>query len=674
MKMNAEPVQWSEEKQKHLQEQLIEGWSEDTWELAGLKGTKWYLRFSLTSPSLKTELKYALWYKFASGEWDMKKRQDVISACFPVLVTWLNQAAPALPSLLGKPLEYWEWSLRCYLIETSQLKQPRQKYLRANQEYVEYVGEDPHISLLRQCYKTIADAYDDRKETEKDCWDMRKMGLALVPTRSDFYLNFTSISQPWLKHLTKQFMQYNLAVHSPGACCQKLAMINSFSQFLTQHAPHCCISDIDRALIVRYISFLQQRQLSVSSRNQILVQLRMFLESCAHRLQVPGLTKEQLIFDDDLAHEPEARSREIPEEVLEQLRDHLNTLPTPILRMVVILLECGMRINELCSLPLDCLIRDDRHDWYLRFYQSKSHREQVIPLVDEKVIGTIQAQQEEIRAQWGQTCPYLFPSPRSHLRPYQQMTFSIALNAWAVKQEIKDRTGKLYHFTAHQFRHTVGMRLINENVPLEVISRLLGHRSLRMTQVYARVRDAELRRELERVARKRKTVNYQGQTVKGDPQANDPDAQLVRKGIRGQTLPVGGCGRLIVRGTCDHANKCLTCPMWLTSTDDLPALKSFYARAVRLKQRAVQVGNQLVIEQQEHIIPLLAVRIKSLEEPEMDGTLCVDDLLIQLRAELAEAESGVEEAREAGLFIAAKTLEWTITELKARIEALEGAQ
>jgi hypothetical protein len=56
----------------------------------------------------------------------------------------------------------------------------------------------------------------------------------------------------------------------------------------------------------------------------------------------------------------------------------------------------------------------------------------------------------------------------------------------------------------------------------------------------------------------------------------------------------------------------------------------------------------------------------------MDGSLCVDDLLHQLRADLTEAESGLEEAREAGLMLAAQSLEWMITELKARIEALEG--
>lgn len=87
-------------------------------------------------------------------------------------------------------------------------------------------------------------------------------------------------------------------------------------------------------------------------------------------------------------------------------------------------------------------------------------------------------------------------------------------------------------------------------------------------------------------ALRRHDVFVEESTHWGDPRANDPDAQMTRKGMRGQTLPVGGCGRLIVLGECSHANKCLTCSMWLTSTEDLPALKSFYECAIRLKQRA----------------------------------------------------------------------------------------
>src|SRR6266487_461730 len=146
---------------------------------------------------------------------------------------------------------------------------------------------------------------------------------------------------------------------------------------------------------------------------------------------------------------------------------------------------------------------------------------------------------------------------------------------------------------------------------------------------------------------------------------------MTRKGVRGQTLAVGGCGRLVVLGDCIHANKCLTCPMWLTSTDDVPALKSFYDRAIRLKQRAIEKGNQIVALQQDRIIPPLALRIQSLEETPMDGSLCVDDVLAQLRTDLAEAECGLEEAQTTGLVLAARHLERAIMEMKMRIAALE---
>ena len=154
---------------------------------------------------------------------------------------------------------------------------------------MEYVVEDRRISLFRQCYKIITDAYDDREETEKDCWDMRKLGLQVNLPVSEFQLNFTPISQPWLKHLAKAFMKYNVAVRSPGDCSDKLGVIRSFSQFLVQQAPHSHAWDIDRALIVAYISFLQERKFTVTRRNRLLVHLRVFFETCAHRLQVPGL-------------------------------------------------------------------------------------------------------------------------------------------------------------------------------------------------------------------------------------------------------------------------------------------------------------------------------------------------------------------------------------------------
>ncbi len=669
--MNSEPLRWSAEKQQHLADQLTGVWAEDTWIFTSKQGKIYQMSFPLPNPALRTEVKYALRTKFESGRWKINGNLSSMCRDVKALLQWLAQLLLVPGSLMQKPLDHWEMSLRSHLVQTGQYLRGKGKTLHADQTYVERWEEDSRIRLLRQIYAIIADAYDDREETEKDIWNLARLGLTVNPSRPEHLLNFTAIVQPWLRQLAKVFMRYNMSVRSPGDCLAKLQMLREVSRFLTAQYPALCIAEINRSLIVAFVSYLKAQGKTSHRIMIMLIHLRAFLEGCAYHLNVAGLTKERLILEGDFPKLPHSQPRDLPAEVQVQLRERLETLPPAVLRMVVILLEVGLRISEVCTLSLDCLVHDDRHEWYLRFYQWKAKREHIIPLVDEAVVGTIQAQQQDIRERWGNACQYLFPSPLSHLLPFKQETFSRILNAWACEKQIRDQFGNLYHFQSHQFRHTVGMQLINEDVPLDVISRLFGHGSLLMTQRYAQKRAAKLRAELERAARKRKTVNAVGQVVTGDPRANHPDAQLLRKGIRGQTLPVGGCGRLIVLGGCPHANTCVTCTYWLTSTDDLPALKSFHQRAVRLKQRATEVGNQIVTEQQDRIIPSLSLRIKSLEDPGTDGSLSVDELLSQLRSDLTEAESGLEEAREAGLPLAAKHLERAITDLKMRIAALE---
>src|SRR6266567_2289937 len=87
--MNAEPGGWSEVKQRRLQEHLVGRWAQDTWDVVGLsslsQGRKQYLHFSLTSTALKTELQYAVWSKFDSGEWRLGSDQRGLCSEFTVV-------------------------------------------------------------------------------------------------------------------------------------------------------------------------------------------------------------------------------------------------------------------------------------------------------------------------------------------------------------------------------------------------------------------------------------------------------------------------------------------------------------------------------------------------------------------------------------------------------------
>ena len=127
---------------------------------------------------------------------------------------------------------------------------------------------------------------------------------------------------------------------------------------------------------------------------------------------------------------------------------------------------------------------------------------------------------------------------------------------------------------------------------------------------------------------------------------------------------------MVVLGPCDHANKCLTCRFWLTSIEDLPALKTFHGKALRLRRRAREAGNPVVVENQDRIIPILALRIESLEETQT-AALSNDELVDQLRAELIEVKASLDEASEAGIINAEKYLERRIEELQASIAEME---
>ncbi len=95
-----------------------------------------------------------------------------------------------------------------------------------------------------------------------------------------------------------------------------------------------------------------------------------------------------------------------------------------------------------------------------------------------------------------------------------------------------------------------GTRLINQDVPQEVVRRILDHDSAQMTAHYARLHDTTVRRHWE-AARK---VDSSGRPVVIDPDGPLADAAWAnqRLGRATQALSNGYCG-LPVQRSCPHA-------------------------------------------------------------------------------------------------------------------------
>jgi hypothetical protein len=251
------------------------------------------------------------------------------------------------------------------------------------------------------------------------------------------------------------------------------------------------------------------------------------------------------------------------------------------MRMVLILQECGMRINELLQLPMDCLSQDARGVFYLRYLQGKVRRENAIPVSDE-IARVVQEQLDAVRAQ-GRAATLLFPNDRG--RPARQASFSQAINQLAYVHQIKDATGKLFRFQSHQFRHTVGTRMINLGVPHHIIQRYLGHKGPEMTSRYAHIHDSTMREKLSEYLAGT-LVDVTGKKVVESTANDTAELQWFTRNVMAQALTNGYCAIPTVAGPCPHPNACLNCAHFRTDITFLEVHRSELSETERVIAKA----------------------------------------------------------------------------------------
>jgi len=150
-------------------------------------------------------------------------------------------------------------------------------------------------------------------------------------------------------------------------------------------------------------------------------------------------------------------------------------------------MRCGLRICDACELPFDCIVTDADGAPYLRYHNHKMKREALVP-IDAQLVEMITVHQQSLHNHWPPGTPVLFPRPRKNpdgREPTGTSTYRTALYRWLVRCDIRDEHALPVVLKPHQWRHTLGTRMINRDVPQEVVRRILDHDSTEMTAHYA---------------------------------------------------------------------------------------------------------------------------------------------------------------------------------------------
>lgn len=228
----------------------------------------------------------------------------------------------------------------------------------------------------------------------------------------------------------------------------------------------------------------------------------------------------------------------------------------PLDRLVVeMLARTGLRAGELCALQADAVVRIGATHW-LRVPVGKLHNDRYLPL--HPILVDLL---DDWRATMSADDTGLLISDRG--RPLDRHQLG----------RIVRRVGRaagIGHVHPHQLRHTLATQAINRGMSLEAIAALLGHRSLRMTLVYARIADRKVADEYFAVTEQVEAL-YTAGHIELPASAEGEQMRRLRIEMQRRLLGNGYCTRP-AELDCAFETVCETCVHFATGPEFVPVL------------------------------------------------------------------------------------------------------
>jgi integrase len=363
----------------------------------------------------------------------------------------------------------------------------------------------------------------------------------------------------------------------PSSVESATSILGRFAGFLAEHHPEVTgAADIGRRQIEDYKIWLAAREgakpgsrPTANTLRANLGTVRMFFERIIE-WDWPDAPARVPIFAGDIPKRDDPLPKFLDDPTFAQFMRAARSEKRMITRLTVELLaRTGMRVGELCHLEIDAVVLiGDIH--YLRIPVGKLHNNRYIPLHPQLV---------EMLAEWHQT-------PGAHASGRLLSIENGSPVDRHIVRRMLDRITKkagIQHVHPHQLRHTVATQAINRGMSLEAIAALLGHRSMDMTMVYARIADRTIADEYFAVTEKVEALY--GQTELPADAEGPNMARLRREHHR--MLGNGVCTRP-VELDCAFETICETCTYFATTVEFRPTLR----RQLKDARKKQQTGRE----------------------------------------------------------------------------------
>ena len=263
----------------------------------------------------------------------------------------------------------------------------------------------------------------------------------------------------------------------------KLSRVKTFLLFLHQNG----ITKAKEVTPTTIIEFMENLNCSTAYRGNILITLRDFLRCPT----VCGLFQERLadilttIYSNRYERLPSVYSNEEVSRILLAV-DRNTPQGKKDYAVLILAAELGLRVSDIRKLQLDEIKWDKRT---IELFQQKT-REYVQLHMTDNVKWALLDYLMNVRPKDSKS-NHVFLRSKAPYMPYgEAATFHERINKYISLAGIETK-GK--HHGVHSCRHGLASRLMNEGVPITVVSEALGHKFANVTKDYIRIDISQLR-------------------------------------------------------------------------------------------------------------------------------------------------------------------------------------
>ncbi|WP_434290006.1 tyrosine-type recombinase/integrase [Clostridium botulinum] len=542
------------------------------------------ISFPFNNESINKEIKFIFYNKLFSDEWGLQAVLMGQMRSIRRLAEFINGEYPNINSFKELELEkaniQWIDWLNGNDIKTTSISKVLDK---------EYEVKTSIANYLVFIINLINSLTDERKEWEKDKWDVRnfkKYGIVYNISHREYYIDFSKINNLKIRVEFKKYMKQRLIVKNKfswSSAVNYLKYIPPFINYICELEPNWNdFKCLERQHILKYIEWLNiytKENLTRRDSNPKLYVWKSLsiVQKFLSDIQVRGYdiapikNVRVLIFPDDKPKVPKKSNDQIdyvPDLVLEQLFDNINNLHKNVIPVIYTMFKTGLRISDVLGLKQDCLVKLNNKFWVETDIEKTYVEGHRIPIDDElaNMLAVLIDTTKKYSNEDNNAENYIFVRYKGSRKgkPYSQTWVQDKLNLLAIDYNITDELGKKYHFKNHAFRHTYAIKLLNGGADMLTVQELLAHASPEMTMRYAKLLDDTKRKVFDKAVKQGIFSFNESDKLKEENDGEIPydiiDMLYTNHKLNALDTPYGTCMQR-KNGKCSYAKQppCLIC-------------------------------------------------------------------------------------------------------------------